>query len=55
MISFLGPTILFCSKVGGGDKYGLSKFRFGDSEYEKMDDLIKNSSTRGQHALINDL
>ena len=33
-------------------KYNLRKFREGNAEYNKMNDLIKNSSTRGQHALI---
>ncbi len=34
-------------------KYYLKKFREYNSEYDKMNEIIKNSSTRGQHALIN--
>lgn len=34
-------------------KYYLKYFREGNAEYNKMNDLIKNISTRGQHALIN--
>jgi hypothetical protein len=33
--------------------YNLKKFREGNSEYNKLNEIIKNSSTRGQHALIN--
>jgi hypothetical protein len=36
-------------------KYYLKYFREGNAEYNKMNDLIKNSSTRGQHALVNKL
>ena len=36
-------------------QYYLKKFREGNGEYNKMNEIIKNSSTRGKHALINKL
>lgn len=34
-------------------QYNLKFFREGSAEYNKMHDLIRNSSMRGQHAMIN--
>jgi hypothetical protein len=48
-----GDIILFEKK--DKNQYFLSKFREGNPEYEKMDELIKCSPTRGQHAFTNDI
>lgn len=34
-------------------KYYLKKFSEGNVEYNKMNEIVKSISTRGQHALVN--
>ncbi len=52
---FFRPNDIIVFERKGEHKYKLTKFREGNLEYSILNDLIKNSSIRGQHALADEL
>ncbi len=52
---FYRPNDIILFERYGENNYYLKKIREGNRSYKRMNELIKNSTTRGQHALLDEI